>query len=159
MRTELQRKFQKEVDDIDKKIKDQTDWLDKEGNKVIDDRTKRHRSLPNFLKQVIEKFPPKNQHKQEIPDNFKDISEMKKALTKLQQAYHPDKNLSFDEVWRRLTYRISQKLNEIFDTFKSCSEPTVTSEDDEEDQEDDDQTNTDWEDEESNEDEGEDDDA
>jgi len=38
------------------------------------------------MKQLIEKFTPKNDHKQEIPDNFKDISEMKKALTKLQQA-------------------------------------------------------------------------
>jgi len=49
--------------------------------------------------------------------------------------------LGFDEEWRRLTYRISQKLNEIFDTFKSCSEPTATSEHDNEDQEENDDEN------------------
>lgn len=47
---------------------------------------------------------------------------MKKFITRTQLIQHPDKNLNLDEVWRRLTYRISQKLNEIFDTMKACSE-------------------------------------
>lgn len=81
--------------------------------------------MSNFLKELYNKFPPKNNYKTEIPDKFLDIDSMKKSITKSQQAYHPDKNLSFDDEWKRLTYRISQKLNQIFDTMKSCNEPQL----------------------------------
>ena len=44
---------------------------------------------------------------------------MKIFLIKSQQAQHPDKNHGFDEIWLRLRERISQKLNEIFQSLKS----------------------------------------
>lgn len=72
---------------------------------------------------------------------------MKKSITKSQQAYHPDKNLEFDDEWKRLSYRISQKLNQIFDTMKSCTEPQLnqnhTNDDNDNDNADDNQTESD----------------
>eukprot|EP00801_Mesodinium_rubrum_P004945 Mrub_04948.p1 GENE.Mrub_04948~~Mrub_04948.p1 ORF type:complete len:396 (-),score=85.82 Mrub_04948:6-1094(-) len=122
VRVENQKKYNQKLEDIDHKIKNETDWLDNKGNFVINDTKNRHRSLADFLKQLKEKFPSRNNSTIDVPEKYPDIDTMKKAITKSQLMYHPDKNLNQDEEWRRLSYRISQKLNDIFDTMKSCNE-------------------------------------